>query len=92
MRVGPLDSCFGEIRLIHESHLRLLSAPRRTAQASGAALEPPEHDEMLFIVVHQAYELWFKLQLHEFEKIQRDFRAQSHCTKPSPPSSASARS
>jgi tryptophan 2,3-dioxygenase len=35
--------------------------------------EPPEHDEMLFIVVHQAYELWFKLQLHELEKIKRDF-------------------
>jgi tryptophan 2,3-dioxygenase len=34
---------------------------------------PPEHDEMLFIVVHQAYELWFKLQLHEFDKICRDF-------------------
>jgi tryptophan 2,3-dioxygenase len=37
--------------------------------------DPPEHDEMIFIIVHQAYELWFKLQLHEFEKIKRDFRA-----------------
>jgi tryptophan 2,3-dioxygenase len=35
--------------------------------------QPPEHDEMLFIIVHQAYELWFKLQLHEFEKIRQDF-------------------
>jgi tryptophan 2,3-dioxygenase len=34
---------------------------------------PPEHDETLFIIVHQAYELWFKLQLHEFEKINDDF-------------------
>lgn len=34
---------------------------------------PTEHDEMLFIVSHQAYELWFKLQLHEFEKIRHDF-------------------
>ncbi len=34
---------------------------------------PPEHDEMLFIVIHQAYELWFKQLLHEFEKIRRDF-------------------
>jgi tryptophan 2,3-dioxygenase len=25
----------------------------------------PEHDEMLFIVIHQVYELWFKQQLHE---------------------------
>ena len=30
--------------------------------------QPPHHDEMLFIVIHQAYELWFKLILHEIEK------------------------
>src|SRR5215472_82225 len=34
---------------------------------------PAEHDEMLFIITHQAYELWFKLQLHELDKIKRDF-------------------
>src|SRR5215212_2234297 len=34
---------------------------------------PAEHDEMLFIVIHQTYELWFKQPLHEFEKIKRDF-------------------
>lgn len=34
---------------------------------------PPEHDEMLFIVIHQTYELWFKLMLHELEKLKRDF-------------------
>jgi tryptophan 2,3-dioxygenase len=34
---------------------------------------PPEHDEMLFIVVHQVYELWFKLLLHELDKIKGDF-------------------
>jgi tryptophan 2,3-dioxygenase len=28
-------------------------------------LTPEAHDELLFIVVHQAYELWFKLMLHE---------------------------
>lgn len=36
---------------------------------------PPEHDEMLFIVIHQTYELWFKQLLHEFEKVKRDFSA-----------------
>jgi tryptophan 2,3-dioxygenase len=36
---------------------------------------PPEHDEMLFIVIHQVYELWFKLLLHEFEKVKADFSA-----------------
>src|ERR1044072_3107136 len=34
---------------------------------------PPEHDEMLFIIIHQAYELWFKQLLHEFEKVKNDF-------------------
>jgi len=37
--------------------------------------KPPEHDEMLFLVVHQTYELWFKLLLHEFGKICSDFRS-----------------
>ncbi len=27
--------------------------------------DPPAHDEMLFIVIHQVYELWFKLILFE---------------------------
>jgi tryptophan 2,3-dioxygenase len=27
----------------------------------------PEHDEMLFIVIHQVYELWFKEILHELD-------------------------
>ncbi|HZD66930.1 MAG TPA: tryptophan 2,3-dioxygenase family protein [Acidimicrobiales bacterium] len=29
--------------------------------------DPPAHDELVFITVHQAYELWFKLMLHELE-------------------------
>ncbi len=37
--------------------------------------EPPEHDEMIFIITHQAYELWFKLQLHELEKVRGDLFA-----------------
>ena len=28
-----------------------------------------EHDEMLFIVIHQVYELWFKELLHEFDRV-----------------------
>jgi tryptophan 2,3-dioxygenase len=48
--------------------------------------DPPHHDEMLFIVIHQVYELWFKLLLHEIEaamrflaaddllKVQKNFR------------------
>jgi tryptophan 2,3-dioxygenase len=34
-----------------------------------------EHDELLFIVVHQVYELWFKQLLHELRHLQRRFEA-----------------
>src|SRR5678816_2289889 len=30
-----------------------------------------EHDEMLFIVIHQSYELWFKEMLHEIDYMQQ---------------------
>ncbi len=36
---------------------------------------PAEHDEMLFIIIHQTYELWFKQLLHEFDRIKKDFSA-----------------
>ncbi|MGH6949067.1 MAG: tryptophan 2,3-dioxygenase family protein [Kiloniellales bacterium] len=48
---------------------RLLSAQRRMSEAAGQ----PAHDELLFIVVHQAYELWFKLILFELARIERIF-------------------
>lgn len=50
---------------LHLDELLALQEPRSS---------PAEHDEMLFIISHQAYELWFKLQLHELEKIRDDFR------------------
>lgn len=33
-----------------------------------------EHDEMLFIVVHQVYELWFKQLLHELRFVETGLR------------------
>jgi tryptophan 2,3-dioxygenase len=43
------------------------------------ALQQPEsdgeHDEMLFIVIHQTYELWFKQMLHEIAEVQRTLEA-----------------
>lgn len=32
------------------------------------------HDEMLFIIVHQAYELWFKQILHEMSSMMKVFK------------------
>jgi len=34
-----------------------------------------EHDEMLFIVIHQIYELWFKQLLHELARLQAQLEA-----------------
>jgi len=31
---------------------------------------PPAHDELLFIVVHQTYELWFRQLLYELESVR----------------------
>ncbi len=31
--------------------------------------DPAHHDELLFITVHQAYELWFKQTLHELDAV-----------------------
>ena len=33
-------------------------------------LTPGEHDELLFIVIHQTYELWFKQVIHELTALQ----------------------
>jgi tryptophan 2,3-dioxygenase len=49
-----------------------LKLPELLAQQQAQS-SPAEHDEMLFIVIHQTYELWFKLMLHEFDKVKRDF-------------------
>ena len=32
--------------------------------------DPPAHDELLFITVHQVYELWFRQLLHELEAVR----------------------
>ncbi|MFQ5954248.1 MAG: tryptophan 2,3-dioxygenase family protein [Kiloniellales bacterium] len=45
---------------------RLLSCQARESERQGR----PAHDEMLFIIVHQAYELWFKQVLFELDAVQ----------------------
>ena len=53
------------MKLTYASYLKLdellaLQVPRS---------EGPEHDETLFIVIHQVYELWFKQMLHELSAL-----------------------
>lgn len=35
---------------------------------------PPHHDELLFIIVHQTYELWFKELLHDLDAVVSNLR------------------
>ncbi|MFH0944311.1 MAG: tryptophan 2,3-dioxygenase family protein [Planctomycetota bacterium] len=51
--------------LTYASYLRLDELLKLQVPES----EPPEHDEMLFIVIHQAYEVWFKQVLHELDHL-----------------------
>ena len=37
----------------------------------------PEHDEMLFIIIHQVYELWFKQILHEIDYLRNQLLPKS---------------
>ena len=46
---------------------RLLSAQQRLS-------DPPQHDEMLFIVQHQVSELWMKLLIHELKSANAHLR------------------
>ena len=39
-------------------------------QLQSPLSDGPEHDELLFITIHQVYELWFKQILHECEALQ----------------------
>ena len=48
---------------------RLLSSQ----EPESAKIGINAHDEMLFIIVHQAYELWFKQILHELDRVETDF-------------------
>ncbi|HEY3001343.1 MAG TPA: tryptophan 2,3-dioxygenase family protein [Kribbellaceae bacterium] len=57
------DVHFGEEggRLTYGSYLRLAELLDQQRLES----DPPAHDELLFITIHQVYELWFQQILHE---------------------------
>src|SRR3954451_5969463 len=54
---------FGEqgAQLTYGSH----PPPPQLLDAQHLESDPPAHDELLFITIHQVYELWFKQLLHE---------------------------
>jgi tryptophan 2,3-dioxygenase len=49
---------------------KLLDCQQRESFTAGR----PAHDEMLFIIIHQAYELWFKQILFELDAVMDIFR------------------
>ena len=58
----PLEN---EERLTYGGYLRV----RELTSLQRLHSEPPHHDETLFIIIHQVYELWFKQLLHEVDTI-----------------------
>jgi ribonuclease HI len=65
---------------------RALDAPQEGTEYAGylriddlltlqQPLTPGAHDELLFIIVHQSYELWFRLILHELRKAHDELAA-----------------
>jgi len=63
-----------EPRDLYSDYLRLdriLDAQQPWSGQGGA----PAHDEMLFIIFHQTYELWFRQVLFELDDVQQRFSA-----------------
>src|SRR6516225_7765811 len=58
---------------LHYAGYLKLAALLAAQEPESARHGRPAHDEMLFIIVHQTYELWFKQILHELDRIQLDF-------------------
>jgi tryptophan 2,3-dioxygenase len=60
---GGTEVSFGEqgAKLTYGSYLQL----DKLLNAQKCESDPPAHDELLFITIHQVYELWFQQLLHE---------------------------
>lgn len=57
------DSYGQKAPLSYNTYLRV----EELIKLQGCLSDPAHHDELLFITVHQAYELWFKQILHELD-------------------------
>ncbi len=62
---AELQSNSSHAPLTYSSYLRV---PDLLKLQSRLSL-PPTHDELLFIIVHQTYELWFKELLHDLDAV-----------------------
>ena len=56
-------------------HLRRIPEGPELPSLQKVLSLPLHHDEPLFIIIHQVYELWFKLVLHEVDSAAAHLRA-----------------
>ncbi len=61
------DPCPSDASVTYTSYLKIDEILKLQSPLSDG----PEHDELLFIIIHQTYELWFKSLLHEMSQAQR---------------------
>ena len=59
------------LQLITCNSIKFLTAQHPESFKPG---NEPAHDEMLFIIIHQAYELWFKQILFELDFVMNVFK------------------
>ncbi|WP_199589699.1 tryptophan 2,3-dioxygenase [Lujinxingia litoralis] len=64
---APRMTSGGE-RLTYNSYLKV----PQLLELQNFESSPAAHDELLFIVIHQAYELWFKLILFELDQVAEE--------------------
>ena len=70
LNIKNLSRLGGSMNQTYTSYLKLEQI--LTAQEP---LSEGEHDEMLFIIIHQTYELWFKQILHETNRLNIAFES-----------------
>ncbi len=63
---SPQSSADAEELLSYGSYLKV----PELLELQDLHSEPPAHDELLFITIHQAYELWFKQILFELDSVR----------------------
>lgn len=72
--MGSYHRCVTRRAVTYASYLKVPELLALQIERSEGP-EGPEHDELLFIVVHQVYELWFKALRHELIGAQRALEA-----------------
>lgn len=62
-----------ELSSIHYDKYLQLQKILDAQKLRSGEFDQPAHDEMLFIIVHQVYELWFKEILHDLDSVRAFF-------------------